>query len=110
MTPVEINAAAAALKTARVEQRRIDTVPESCRPSTLEAAYQIQDKLIELLAEPIYGWKIGATSQKARDAVGISTGAICARMLARATVIASLPISRITSFSCAPWNQSSPLP
>ena len=73
--------AAQALYAARSDRVRIDGLPKSCRPSTLEDAYRIQDRLIALLGEPIGGWKIGATSQKARDFAGISDASLRARML-----------------------------
>ena len=81
MTPESIDRAAQALCTARVNRSRIDRVPDGCQPTTMEDAYHIQDRLIALLGEPVYGWKIGATSQKARDFVGISDGSLRARML-----------------------------
>lgn len=81
MHPSAIERAARALCTARSDRVRIEGLPESCRPSTLEDAYRIQDRLIAMLGEPIGGWKIGATSQKARDFVGISDGSLRARML-----------------------------
>ena len=81
MTPETIDRAAQTLCTARVNRSRIDRAPDGCRPATIEEAYRIQDRLIALLAEPVYGWKIGATSQKARDFVGISDGSLRARML-----------------------------
>ena len=81
MHPPAIEEAARALCAARIDRVRIDGLPESCRPSTLDEAYRIQDRLIALLDEPIAGWKIGATSRKARDFVGISDGSLRARML-----------------------------
>ncbi len=81
MHPSAIEEAARALRTARCDRVRIDGLPEPCRPSTLDDAYRIQDRLIALLGEPVAGWKIGATSQKARDFVGISDGSLRARML-----------------------------
>ena len=81
MHPSAIERAAWALYTARIDRVRIDGLPESCQPSTLDDAYQIQDRLIALLGESIGGWKIGATSEKARDFVGISDSSLRARML-----------------------------
>lgn len=82
MTPETIDRAARALCNARVNRSRIDAVPDGCRPATIGEAYRIQDRLIALLGEQIYGWKIGATSQKARDFVGINDGSLRAQMLA----------------------------
>ena len=81
MHPSAIERAARALHEARSARVRIDALPESCRPSTLDEAYRIQDRLIALLGEPVAGWKIGATSRKARDFVGIGDASLRARML-----------------------------
>ena len=81
MHPSAIEWAARALYTARSDRVRIDGLPESCRPSTLDDAYRIQDRLIALLGESTVGWKIGSSSQKARDFVGISDSSLRARML-----------------------------
>ena len=64
MTPENIDRAAQALCTARVNRSRIDRVPDGCRPATIEQAYRIQDRLIALLGEPVYGWKVGATKSE----------------------------------------------
>ena len=82
MTPAALEQAAQALYRARFNRTRIDNLPDGCRPSGMDEAYHIQDRLIALLGEPVYGWKIGATSQKARDFVGIREGSLRARMLA----------------------------
>ena len=82
MNPQNIERAAQVLRTARVNRTRIDNIPVDCRPGSIDQAYCIQDRLTALLGERVYGWKIGATSQKARDFVGIEDGSLRARMLA----------------------------
>ena len=82
MTPENIERAAQTLCIARVNRARIDNLPDDCRAATIDEAYRIQDRLIALLGERVYGWKIGATSQKARDFVGIKDESLRARMLA----------------------------
>lgn len=82
MTPQAIAQAAQALCNARMNRVRISNVPEGCCADTIEQAYHVQDQLIALLGQRVYGWKIGATSQKARDFVGIKDASLRARMLA----------------------------
>ena len=82
MTPQTIDEAARALFAARANRVRIRNVPDDCQASSIDDAYQIQDRLIDLIGQQVYGWKIGATSQKARDFVGIKDASLRARLLA----------------------------
>lgn len=82
MTTQTVEHAAQALYTARVKRTRIDNIPDGCRPASVDEGYRIQDHLMTLLGQRVYGWKIGATSQKARDFVGIEDASLRARMLA----------------------------
>lgn len=54
------------LAEARKGGRKLPQYPDSA-PSSLEEAYHVQDAMIEEMAEPVVGWKIGLTSQNARD-------------------------------------------
>ena len=45
-----------AIERARVEGTRIDALPEADRPVTIDDGYRVQDRLIELLGQPVYGW------------------------------------------------------
>ena len=56
--------AAELLATARLQQRRIERLPESCRPLTDAAGYAIQQRVAASLGA-IGGWKIGASDPEA---------------------------------------------
>jgi 2-keto-4-pentenoate hydratase len=57
MTPLDIEAAALYLLTARRHRREGPRLPESCRPEGIEDALAIQRRLALLLDEPVGGWK-----------------------------------------------------
>ena len=49
---------------------RIDRVADHERPRDRVEAYAVQDRMAELLGEPLVGWKVGATSPKMRELDG----------------------------------------
>ena len=49
---------------------RAVTIDAGQRPATLEAAYKIQDEVSALAGSPRVGWKLGATSTAAQQALG----------------------------------------
>lgn len=49
---------------------RVVTIDASLRPTTLAAAYAIQSEISALAGSPKIGWKLGATSESARKALG----------------------------------------
>jgi 2-keto-4-pentenoate hydratase len=63
MTPDAIDQAARLLADARRDGRRLDALPESCRPATLADAHGIQEATALRLGEAIAGWKVGATPE-----------------------------------------------
>ena len=69
------SAAAELLLDARRARRRLDGLPESCRPGDLDAAYAIQDRHVAGLcgayaAKPI-GYKVGCTNASAQKLLGL---------------------------------------
>jgi 2-keto-4-pentenoate hydratase len=66
-----IERAAATLLAARRARRPLDRLPEDCRPTTLDDAYAIQDRMAAIVGEPVAGWKIGCTSREAQTLMGI---------------------------------------
>ncbi len=66
MTPAQARRAAELLLEARRARRPIEALPEDCRPTDLDAGYQIQDAFIELSGKAVIGFKIGATSERAQ--------------------------------------------
>jgi 2-keto-4-pentenoate hydratase len=63
MTPDAIDQAAALLADARRNGQRLDALPESCRPATLDDAHALQEATALRLGEAIAGWKVGATPE-----------------------------------------------
>lgn len=58
MNPIAIAAAARLLAEARQSGTRLDALPENARPSTNAEAHAVQDALIDLVGEPVAGWKV----------------------------------------------------
>jgi len=63
MTPDAIDQAARLLADTRRDGRRLDALPESCRPATIDDAHAIQEATVVRLGEAIAGWKVGATPE-----------------------------------------------
>jgi 2-keto-4-pentenoate hydratase len=60
---------------------QIDALPERLRPTTREDGYAIQAHLESLSAEPLFGWKIAATSEGGQRHIGVD-GPLAGRLLA----------------------------
>jgi 2-keto-4-pentenoate hydratase len=56
----------------RIEQRRIDALPEHLRPRTLAEGYAIQDAMVDIAAQPVSGWKIAATSKAGQAHIAVT--------------------------------------
>ena len=67
-----IEQAAAFLWRTRIEQRRIDALPDHLRPRTLAEGYAIQDTMVAVAAQPVSGWKIAATSKAGQEHIGVT--------------------------------------
>lgn len=67
MTPDAARAAAQILLSARGDHRRLDDLPEDCRPASIDDGYAIQTALAELWGLDVAGWKIGATAPATRE-------------------------------------------
>ncbi len=66
----QAEASARALAAARAEGRKLDT-PPGPDPKDWDEGYAIQDALIRVTDSPVVGWKIGATSKRAQDLLGV---------------------------------------
>ena len=64
-------AAARMLLTARRDRREIPGLPGGLKPSSPEKGYRIQEALLDLSPEPLCGFKIGATSAKVQQLIGV---------------------------------------
>ena len=56
----------------RLEQRRIETLPDHLRPHSLAEGYAIQDGMVDAVAQPVLGWKIAATSKAGQEHIGVT--------------------------------------
>jgi len=56
----------------RIEQRRIESLPDALRPRTLTDGYAIQDAMVASAAQPVAGWKIAATSKAGQAHIGVT--------------------------------------
>lgn len=65
-----VEQAARLLLAARGDHRRLDGLPESCRPATIADGYRIQDAVAAALGVPALGWKIACTSDEACRILG----------------------------------------
>ncbi|MFQ5995895.1 MAG: 2-keto-4-pentenoate hydratase [Acidiferrobacterales bacterium] len=75
-----IEQAATILRDARINHRRIDALPEQCRPQNIDDGYCIQEELVRLMDLPVAGWKVGSTNKRAQELVG-TTEPFSARLL-----------------------------
>jgi 2-keto-4-pentenoate hydratase len=56
----------------RIEQRRIEALPDHLRPRSLSEGYAIQDAMVDSAAQPVAGWKIAATSKAGQAHIGVT--------------------------------------
>jgi 2-keto-4-pentenoate hydratase len=72
MDQSHIAEAAAFLWRTRIEQRRIEALPDSLKPRSLAEGYAIQDAMVAMAAQPVSGWKIAATSKAGQEHIGVT--------------------------------------
>jgi 2-keto-4-pentenoate hydratase len=72
MDPRSARAAADILWAAWLEGRRLEALPEHCRPRTLDDGYAIQDVLAAVHGGESIGWKIAATSGEGQRHIGVT--------------------------------------
>jgi len=51
--------------------KQIAELPQAMRPANIDQAYDVQDRLIELLGTPVVGWKLGVGSAKLKQQSGV---------------------------------------
>lgn len=61
--------------------KNIETLPEHCRPSSIEDAYAIQTALAKTSGQAVVGWKIAATSAAGQAHIGVD-GPLAGRLFA----------------------------
>lgn len=72
MDSTSIRSAADLLWRTRLQQDRIDALPENIRPTNLADGYAIQDAMVAAARQPVVGWKIAATSKAGQDHIGVT--------------------------------------
>jgi 2-keto-4-pentenoate hydratase len=72
MNQDNLRRAAEILWRTRREERRIDHLPPELRPQTLAEGYDIQDAMVAVAGQPVYGWKIAATSAAGQKHIGVT--------------------------------------
>ncbi len=70
MTPDAIDSAVRLLLAARGDHRRLDGLPEDCRPATMADGEAIQAAVAAAIGIPVVGWKIACTSDEACRVLG----------------------------------------
>ena len=71
MTPEQIDSAAQLLKKSRLENLVLENIPEDFRPKNLEEAYQVQDRLIEVLGWETAGWFCACTNKRIQELLSL---------------------------------------
>jgi 2-keto-4-pentenoate hydratase len=72
MDKTKITKAAEILWQARLGCRRIEALPEDCRPRSLAEGYAMQDAMAALSGQKVVGWKVAATSAAGQRHIGVS--------------------------------------
>src|SRR5689334_6686743 len=72
MTSAAIQEAADFLWQTRVQQKRVDALPDHLRPHNLAEGYAIQDAMVASARQPVSGWKIAATSKAGQEHIGVT--------------------------------------
>jgi 2-keto-4-pentenoate hydratase len=72
MNQSQIDQAAALLWQSRIEQQRLDALPDHLRPQSLAEGYAIQEAMVTMAAQPVLGWKIAATSKAGQAHIGVT--------------------------------------
>ena len=71
MTPEDIDHVGVALAEARRTGRKLADYPNPA-PQDGRQGYAVQARMIAAMGQPVVGWKVGATSQTARDLLGVA--------------------------------------
>ena len=89
----QIQAAARLLWNAWQAGRKLEQLPDACRPLTIEDGYAVQDRLATCSGQSVSGWKIAATSQAGQAHIGVDrplAGRLLAGKISRSPATLSL--------------------
>ena len=78
-------------------------LPPAIRPMTMSQGYDVQDRLIDALAEPVAGWKlgVGSAAQKRQSGVGRSiAGRILRSRVHDSSATVTLPTTAPVTVEC----------
>ena len=81
MDQTQIREAAQLLWNAWQDGRKLERLPDECRPQTIEDGYAVQTMLAACSGQAVSGWKIAATSQAGQAHIGVD-GPLAGRLLA----------------------------
>lgn len=91
MTEPQLQAASDSLWDYWSNGRRLAQLPEDVRPTSRAEGYAVQARLDRRSAQPLYGWKIAATSQAGQTHLGVD-GPLAGRLLAERVILAGSPV------------------
>jgi 2-keto-4-pentenoate hydratase len=80
MNKYAIDDAAKIIWNAWRENRRIDSLPTTCRPGTRVEGFRVQARVAQLSGQNTFGWKIAATSKAGQKHIGVD-GPLAGRLL-----------------------------
>lgn len=102
MSPIDssptANQAAGSLLQCRQSGLRLECLPPSLTPRSLEEAYRIQTATLQQLAEPLAGYKLGLTSVAGQQAAGLAhpiSGRVLASTLYESHSVVPAGVSRL---------------
>jgi 2-keto-4-pentenoate hydratase len=65
----QIEQAAQLLKSARLDKKSIDCIPEDIRPSSIEDAYAVQSRFLDAMGWDVEGWFLANTNVKIQELI-----------------------------------------
>jgi 2-keto-4-pentenoate hydratase len=72
MDQASIIKAAELMWRSRIGEQRINALPPDIRPATLDEGYAIQDAMVAVSGQAVFGWKIAATSKAGQQHIGVT--------------------------------------
>lgn len=85
LTPEQMTAASDLLYRHWQDQTRLDALPENLRPADRAEGYAVQARIEDHTRQPLYGWKIAATSTAGQAHINVE-GPLAGRLLAERVI------------------------
>ena len=86
MTEAEMRQASDLLHRQWREQTRLDALPPPLRPASRAEGYRVQAFIEEHTSQPLFGWKIAATSEAGQKHINVD-GPLAGRLLAERVIV-----------------------